>query len=175
MERLRNIKDQLLSQIEGQMGNLQCVNTKELGEVVDMVKDLSEAIYYCTVVKAMEEKDENVRSYYYTEKYYPIEPETKRMYYPATRYSHNSQDYREEPYPMIHDIREGKAGLSRKTYMESKATHQDSVKKIQDLEHYLQELTNDITEMISDASPEEKAVMSKKLTMLASKIPSAGN
>ena len=27
------------------------VDTKELGEAIDMIKDLEEAIYYCTVTK----------------------------------------------------------------------------------------------------------------------------
>jgi hypothetical protein len=30
------------------------VDTKELGEAMDMIKDLSEAIYYNTIVKSME-------------------------------------------------------------------------------------------------------------------------
>ena len=55
MERLKKIKDTLLYEIENQLcGNLALVDTKELGEVVDMVKDLSEAIYYCEVTKAMQ-------------------------------------------------------------------------------------------------------------------------
>jgi hypothetical protein len=29
------------------------VDTKELGEAIDMIKDLEEAIYYCTVTEAM--------------------------------------------------------------------------------------------------------------------------
>ena len=38
--------------------NLNTVDTRELGEAVDMIKDLAEAIYYCTVTKAMEEKSD---------------------------------------------------------------------------------------------------------------------
>ena len=76
MERLIQMKEQLISAIQGQMTNLKDTNTKELGEAIDMVKDLSEAIYYCTVTKAMEEHSENQKmpmsennNYYYTEKY----------------------------------------------------------------------------------------------------------
>jgi hypothetical protein len=53
MERLKHIKETLLGCIEGQMGHLDTVDTEELGDVVDMVKDLEEAIYYCTITKAM--------------------------------------------------------------------------------------------------------------------------
>jgi hypothetical protein len=38
------------------MENLDCVDAKELGEVIDMIKDIEEAIYYCTVTAAMVEK-----------------------------------------------------------------------------------------------------------------------
>ena len=31
--------------------NLRHLNTHELGEVIDMIKDLSEAIYYCSMTK----------------------------------------------------------------------------------------------------------------------------
>jgi hypothetical protein len=40
------------------MTHLDTVDTKELGEAIDMIKDLSEAIYYCTITEAMEKKDE---------------------------------------------------------------------------------------------------------------------
>lgn len=36
------------------------VETEEMGHVVDMIKDLSEAKYYCTVVTAMLEEDERM-------------------------------------------------------------------------------------------------------------------
>jgi len=40
------------------MGNIQNVDAHELGEVVDMVKDIEEALYYCTITKAMDKKEE---------------------------------------------------------------------------------------------------------------------
>lgn len=51
------MKEQLMSEIQGQMHNLENVDTKELGEAIDMLKDLEEAVYYCTITKAMEEKE----------------------------------------------------------------------------------------------------------------------
>ena len=51
MERLKSMKDCLMAQAQSQMGNLHQVDAKELGEVVDMIKDLEEAIYYCTITK----------------------------------------------------------------------------------------------------------------------------
>lgn len=58
MEDLKRIKHCLTTKVLEQMSNLEAVNTKELGEAVDMIKDMAEAIYYCSVAKAMEESDE---------------------------------------------------------------------------------------------------------------------
>lgn len=66
MERLKSMKETLVGTIQGQLGHLDQVDAKELGEVVDMVKDLEEAIYYCTITKAMEEKDQKETHHYYT-------------------------------------------------------------------------------------------------------------
>ena len=84
MERLKHIKDTLMTQIEGQLGHLDCVDAEELGEVVDMVKDLEEAIYYCTITKAMEEKEKEPTrtTVYYTEPKYPMYPGPMGQQYP---------------------------------------------------------------------------------------------
>ena len=64
MHRLYDMKNCLISAAQSQMGNLQDCNAEELGEVIDMIKDLEEAIYYCTITKAMNEKEENNSSQY---------------------------------------------------------------------------------------------------------------
>lgn len=53
-DKLKCIQSQLIELAYQQMENPECVDAKELGEVVDIIKDIDEAIYYCTVVKAME-------------------------------------------------------------------------------------------------------------------------
>ena len=55
MEHLKNIKCTLVNQIQAQLDDIKKVNTKALGEVVDMVKDIEEAMYYCAIIDAMEE------------------------------------------------------------------------------------------------------------------------
>lgn len=86
IERLKRMKETLASCIEGQLGNLKEVDAKELGEVVDMVKDLEEAIYYCTITKSMEEaekKEKHTEHHYYTPMYYrDMDRGSGRMYYP---------------------------------------------------------------------------------------------
>ena len=79
--------------------------------------------------------------------------------------------YYEREYPIeLRDSREGRSPLSRKQYMESKELHQDKAKQLRDLEKYMQELTSDIAEMIEDSTPEEKQLLQKKISSLATKI-----
>ena len=57
MENLKKMKEGLIGVAEGQVyGNIEQVNAKELGEVMDMIKDLSEALYYCTITESMEKQ-----------------------------------------------------------------------------------------------------------------------
>lgn len=199
MERLKHVKDTLLCAVESQLGDLEHVDAKELGEVVDMVKDMEEAMYYCSIVKAMEEKKEEEEQFeHFMTKYGPymqanhrdMDRDQGRMYYGERGMEHGAwaahngkdmsyrmgkEDYRDHEregrYPMeIRDAREGKSPISRKNYMESKELHQGVPAQMRELEKYLQELSQDITEMIEDATPEEKAVLQQKLSILASKI-----
>ena len=52
-EKLKHMKDTLMCVVEMQLCELDEVDTKELGEAIDMIKDLEEAIYYATVTEAM--------------------------------------------------------------------------------------------------------------------------
>ena len=96
VERLKSIKDALMCAIESQIYDLANVDAEELGEVVDMVKDMEEAIYYCTVVKAMEEGEEKKSSYHGGE---------ERMYY-SPYYMKYPQSSWSSSYPMEDDYRE---------------------------------------------------------------------
>ena len=57
IEQMKMMKHTLMNCVQGQMGDLTSVDAKELGEAVDMIKDLSEAIYYCTITESMEKSD----------------------------------------------------------------------------------------------------------------------
>ena len=185
MDRLKTMKNCIMSQVESQMANLQSVDTKELGEAIDMIKDLEEAIYYCTITKAMEEKSKTEPAYYTP--YYPDRDYDhymgERMYYTEGGSSHGSnmssgmstsggsRSYSEYQLPIeFRDDREGRSPKYRKMYMESKEMRQPQDKKMKDLEKYLQELSVDITEMVEGASPEEKQMLQKKIAVLATKV-----
>lgn len=189
MEQLKNMKQTLVSCIQGQMTHLDSVDAKELGEVVDMVKDLSEAIYYCTITEAMEGKEKNngeQRYHHYTQNYYTprdMDRSYGKMYYNEmpmeynrmnyTNSNSNLNNYSELEYPMMRDRREGRSPMSRRSYMEAKEMHQPKTTQMKELEKYLQELSSDIVEMIQDASPEEKSFLEKKISALATKINQA--
>lgn len=79
MERLKHIKEALLSCVESQMGDLKNVDAKELGEAVDMIKDMEEAMYYCSITKAMKEREEEEKYSKHQQKQMPMMP----MYMPS--------------------------------------------------------------------------------------------
>lgn len=181
MKELKNMKEQLMSVVKAQMSDLSCVDTHELGEAIDMIKDLAEAMYYCSVAEAMEENYPSEETRYYggprrhmprslesDEDYYgyyrDMDRDKGRMYYTER----GKVDTRE--YPMMRDRREGRSPELRKHYMESKEMHHDTAVSMKELESYLNELSRDITEMISDATPDEKMLLQKKLQTLATKI-----
>lgn len=73
------------------------------------------------------------------------------------------------------DSREGRSGMSRRSYMESKELHSDNTQeskqaKMKELEKYMSELSSDMTDMINGASNEEKTMLKQKLQNLSNKI-----
>ena len=191
-EKLQWMKDSLICVVENQLCNLSEVNTEELGEAIDMIKDLEEAIYYCTVTEAMNHQGKEMKM---ENGDHHQKLEDDRMYYnggyPAmyadgdrnrradgTFYadssemsgtnSSNGRNYYDQP--IQRDEREGRSYNSRRMYMESKEMKRDKASQLRELEKYMQELSQDITEMIADASPDEKQYLEKKITALAAKI-----
>ena len=192
MNRFKTMEEALMNCVQSQMTHLETVDAKELGEVIDMIKDLEEAMYYCTITEAMHKKEEG--PHYYTDYRYPdyrdMDRKDGRMYYNGngdaasdTRYYHGGfrpdrtpshwpeiGDYEERPLHIMRDHREGRAGMSRKSYMETKEMHHDKGMQMKELEKYMQELSHDVIEMISDASPEEKQMLQQRISALAAKI-----
>lgn len=193
IDRLKHVKDALMCCVEGQMHKLDTVDTQELGAAIDMIKDLEEAIYYCTITEAMKGKE-----HHYKEEKEEDGEEEHRMYLDSgsknngsrsngrsstnngrsrmgenTRRdgmtsSNRSPGSNNEMYER--DEREGRSGEVRRLYMEGKETNHTTEMAMKELEHYMQELTGDIMEMIEDVSPEERQFLSKKIATLATKV-----
>lgn len=94
-KRLQHMKESLVSCVENQLTHLESVDTKELGEAIDMIKDLEEAIYYCTITKAMNKKGEEKEEYYSQKQYRDIDRGIGRMYYEDPRYMGGNDTYRQ--------------------------------------------------------------------------------
>jgi hypothetical protein len=149
-KRLTAMIENLTNCVEYQMEHLEKVNACELGEAVDMLKDLHEALYYHTITEAM--KGEGAYGDW------PVEYKKKDHH--LTDGGHWETEI---------NLYEGKSPRSRKMYMEAKHS-KDKVTQLRELEKYMQELTTDMMEMMEDSSPEEKQYLEKKVSALASKI-----
>lgn len=193
MERLKALKEKFLSKVESQ--DLDCADTKELGEAIDIIKDLDMAMYYCSVAEAMnaskEEKEAmekvmltnmmNSNQYQpmmYTERYpYANRP----MYYPPSSnemdrqyrqmYDYDRDNSPSRYYPTeIRDYREGNNGISRRMYMESKEMHQSKDVQAKKLDRFVMDLKDDLTEMVKGADPEHKQKLQKDILNIANYI-----
>lgn len=147
MKKLCKIKDTLISLVEQQMTNPQCVDTHEMGEVIDMIKDLAETCYYISIVEAMKDKEDNEES----------NRQIDTIYYGIGAMDEDNKKMGHSP-------------LKRKSYIESKERHLDQALQMRELEDYAQELTSDLMDMIKDATPEEKQLLQRKIATLATKI-----
>jgi hypothetical protein len=195
MERLKHLKDTIMCCVEGAVANIGQADTQELGDAIDMLKDLEEAIYYATITKAMhanEEKGKEREVMYYPypmyynggkEDYYNAPRDMDRymgkMYYNegggngggnGNGNGSGTRMYQEPKNTSWQDAWEGRAPRSRRSYMEAKHNRHGKEAQMKELESYMQELTADIAEMIQDSSPEEKQLMQKKIAALAEKV-----
>lgn len=130
--KLIKIAEGLICEVEKQTENLECVNTQELGEVIDMIQDLSKAIYYDVVTEAMLETEE-------------LSVETV-----SSEESHGYASY--------------------KKYMEVKSNNSDSALLMKELEGFMQDFSKDMNKILTNALPEEKQYLHKRLTMLLNKL-----
>ena len=108
MEKLKQMKEALIGCVQGQIyGNMDKVDAKELGEAVDMIKDLAETIYFCTITEAMEKEEKEAKEggkgqhgmMYYNQRMmpmynYPMEyydPRLRERYMPNSAYAMYAQ------------------------------------------------------------------------------------
>lgn len=94
MERLKMMKEKLMHCAETQINeHLSEVDAKELGEVIDMIKDIEEAMYYKSITKAMEESEKEKKE---SPKYYTMPISTPMrdmdMNYGRMYYQENPRD-----------------------------------------------------------------------------------
>lgn len=176
LERLRKLKHSLMCTIENQMCNIYETDAEELGNAIDMLKDIEEAMYYCTITDAMHEgkrseEPERQQHHYYTPM---MDDWDKRSYYvPPIHYSDSSRMYYpggDEYNDKVSGEHSDRVAHSKRMYMEARQHQGDKAMQMRELEKYMQELSQDIVEMIQDASPEERQYLEKKMNTLAAKV-----
>lgn len=152
MKKLKSMMEDLVKETWCQVQDLPNASPYELGQAVDMIKDLAEAIYYNTIVEAMEEGE--------GEEKYQRHPEM----WSYSSHSGTSEEAEER------EEHTGKSHWQRAAYMKARKAHTDKTVHMKELEKYIADLNTDLSEMISGASPEEKQLLQRKLTMLANKV-----
>lgn len=140
--RLKTLEKTLMCAVECAACDLAHADAAEMGEVVDMIKDIEEALYYHVITEAMLNKDE----------------EEEEVYSKRERKWEDDDEY------------EGHSYKNRRMYMEAREMKKDKATQLRELEKYMQELTSDMVDMIQDASAEEKQYLEKKIAALATKI-----
>lgn len=145
---------------------IQNVDTKEAGEVIDMVKDLAEseekmvkAIYYTEILKAMAESEYGV-DYNQNGKMYYTEPREVRN--PNEMMNHGMDNM-----PMQTT---GRYDKMRRNYVESKEMHKGTSENMQKLEKYMDSIEDDIDELSGKMTDVEKEMTRNKLVKLANKM-----
>lgn len=194
-KRIKHMLETLTSCVENQLTHLENTDTKELGEAIDMIKDLEEAMYYCTVTKAMTEQSEHEKHYSQPVYMRDIDRDYGRMYYEENvnrgqkqydngsrnQYSNGGQGNNDSISQYMENGSgnnsqyDGRSFRSRRMYMESKKQRSDKSTQMKELENYMQELTQDIVEMVEGSSQEEKQYLSKRIAALANKIQQASD
>lgn len=189
MYRAKMLKECLLSKLTEQMSNLECVDAKEMGEVVDMVKDLAEMEYYCAVTKAMKERGEGREEWEEDEYEDRGEADRGGRRMPA-RSSRTGRFIRGEGDPVMRDYAhynymdrgEGDSVMRSGGYRgeadyipghSDGREYYDMMGELNPdlgLENYMTTMSQHLTKMIQRATPEEKEKLKHTLTTLASKV-----
>jgi hypothetical protein len=120
-----------------------------MGEAIDMLKDLEEALYYATITEAMESKESSQPIQYNNGGRSSMHQSGDHSTsYNNGGYSRNSSSMSNYTDMKMRDPWEGRSPEKRRMYMESRSSHTDKNTQIKELETYLQDLSSDIVEMI---------------------------
>lgn len=151
---------------------------------IEMYEDYPERRYYDNyrykTSGRFAPKGRGTRRGYEEPPYYHMTPDMYREHSPEYYRDLDRSEgrlYYTEPITMdkTHDAREGRSGMMRRSYMETKEMHkantpEDKQQKMKSLEAYTKELAEDVTEMITDMSAEERALLKNKMQVLMQKI-----
>lgn len=170
------------------------VDTAEMSEVVDMIADLSKAMYHRVLTEnmldsgtdeVMEMFDRHSKDRRYKMPYemtvhdYKLHsPEYLRDMDRHTRgvmYYTEPLEHKEKLHESKDDIYESKYDRAKRMYTETKEIHksnsaEDKQAKMRSLEAYMKELAEELSEIVTDMSADEKNLLRTKMQTLAQKI-----
>ena len=184
MMRMSQLEYQLLDMLEAETAKgLEAVDTKELGEAVDILKDLGEAKYYCSVVKAMEGADDGPMGYnnrrYMTSGRYAPKGRGSMGYDPMMEWTADPMGYTGEAYMGGTENRpqngsQGRMGYgnayerykqARMGYHQSR-TAENRRGMDEAVNDHMQEFSDSLREMWDDADRNQRMQMRNALTGL---------
>lgn len=182
MDKICEMKMTLENYISAQMANLADADTHELGEAIDMIKDLAEAEYYCEATKAMKNAGNELDEYdermgynpnrYSNGRYAPSRSTVNgRMgYTPMEKeyldgYLHNPAQFRDEMRERNHGDAYSEWKMARRHYTE---THSPMDKQKMDMHtnEHVSDVMMTIKDMWHEANPELRTEMKNKLQQL---------
>jgi hypothetical protein len=129
--------------------DVKCIDTKELGEVVDMVKDLCDSEYKATLVKTMSEGEYRMTPEMFKE-------HSAEWYRDMDLKSKNIRYYTE---PMAEMSKSEKA---RQKYSEDRTQ--------ENFDHFTKELMNELTDLWGTLDNASRTMMKARINTLMSKM-----
>lgn len=178
IEELKTIQNSLISALSSEIDKgIECVNTKEASEVIDMIKDISkteknyyESCYYKEVIEAMEKQDKNNEySNYMTYKPYidkepyineylknPSFMENRRMgYHPSESEINHTQEFSDKKQLDKYGKTYNEYQVAKNNYMNSRSMNDKQEMDKKALEHINDAITC-VKNMWREADPELK-------------------
>ena len=150
MHRIKKMKEKLIEEAQNRMQNMDGGSIEQMGQIVDMIKDLSEAEkacleaeYYDTVIDAMDGGSD-------------------RYGYDSQGGSGNRSGYR-EPYMMDNNMGRGSGRMG---YRDSKGRYARNPNRRMRRSGYSEESVENIRQMMEDADPERKRQLKQDLEEL---------
>lgn len=192
IEELKTIQNSLISALSSEINKgLECVNTKEASEVIDMIKDISkteknyyESCYYKEVIEAMEKQDKNneysnnmtYKSYIDKEPYIneylknPSFMENRRMgYHPSESEINHTQESSDKKQLDKYGKSYNEYQIAKNNYMNSRSINDKQEMDKKALEHINDAITC-VKNMWREADPELKKHMKTNFSNLLAEM-----
>lgn len=176
MHRMKEMMEKLEEAAKCQFDKgIKCVDTDEMGKVIDMIKDCAMTLYYYSVYEEMTEEKERERmgydSYRYANGRFAPKGRGRRMGFEEPPYWHMIPEHEKVDWMLDRNVdtdgnmsthmRPSKYGYSHDEYMKEKQMHpgmdeNSKQMRMNKLNEHLEDLVDMAKETVVGMSPEEK-------------------